>query len=430
MKSLGKKLVVTLLTHCSRRVLSRYAPSIVAITGSVGKTSTKDAIAIVLGTEYHIRASQKSFNSELGVPLTILGLENAWWSPLGWIQNILRAFSLAYGARTQYPEWLVLEVGADRPGDIARVTRFVKPSIAVITRIGEIPVHVEHFATPRDVAHEKAGLAYALPSDGTLIINADDDKVRAIGAAYKGTVLSYGFTDDSLVRASNAQIMYDDDRPVGIACKVDVSGKSMPLRLKDVFGEHGISAALAGIAVGSAVHINHIACIEALGDLQPAPGRLRLIDGVRGTLILDDSYNASPVAVLAALDTLHTMKVRGRKIAVLGDMMELGAYSPDAHRKVGKRVAGIVDILYLVGTRAKFIGEGAREDGMNPTKIKTFDESAAAGRALEHDLKQGDLILVKGSQYVRMERAIVEIMAGPERAPELLVRQEEEWKRK
>jgi len=136
------------------------------------------------------------------------------------------------------------------------------------------------------------------------------------------------------------------------------------------------------------------------------------------------------VAVLAALDTLHAMKVSGRKIAVLGDMMELGVYAPDAHRKVGKRVAGIVDTLYLVGTRAKFIGEGAREEGMDPTKIKTFDESAAAGRALEHDLKQGDLILVKGSQYVRMERAIVEIMAEPERAPELLVRQEKEWKKR
>lgn len=430
MKSLGKKIVVAFLAHCSTQVLNRYAPSIVAVTGSVGKTSTKDAIATVLRAEYQVRASQKSFNSELGVPLTILGLENAWGSVGGWTKNIFRACLLAYGTKKDYPEWLVLEVGADRPGDIARITRYVKPTIAVITRIGEIPVHVEHFATPRDVAHEKAGLAYALTANGTLIFNTDDDKVKAIGAAHHGSMISYGFDEGAMVRAGNAQIMYENDRPVGIACKINCGGKSMPLRLKDVFGEHGISSALAGIAAGIAAHINPIACIEALGKLHPAPGRLRLIDGVRKTLILDDSYNASPVAMRAALETLNSIKVSGRKIAVLGDMMELGVYTPDAHRAIGKQAAKCIDALYLVGTRAKFIGEGAREEGMNPIKIKTFDESAAAGRALEHELKEGDLILVKGSQYVRMERAIVEIMAEPERTAELLVRQETEWKKR
>ncbi len=430
MRALGKKLVVSILTHCSRRVLARYTPSIVAVTGSVGKTSTKDVIAAILGAEYRVRASQKSFNSELGVPLTILDLENAWRNPFGWAINIFRAFSRAYGARISYPEWLVLEVGADRPGDIRRITRFVKPDIAVITRIGEIPVHVEHFATPRDVAYEKAGLAHALSPDGTLIINADDDKVKIIGSAHKGTVVSYGFAEGVMLRASTPQIMYENDRPVGIACKIDYRGKSMPLRLKNVFGSHGISSALAGIAVGLVADINPIACIEALSMLMPAPGRLRLIDGEKKTLILDDSYNASPIAVLAALDTLLSMTVKGRKIAVLGDMMELGIYAPDAHREVGKKAARIVDLLYLVGTRAKFIGEGAREAGMKAEKIKTFDESAAAGRALEHELQEGDLILVKGSQYVRMERTIVEIMAEPERAPELLVRQEKEWKKR
>ena len=136
------------------------------------------------------------------------------------------------------------------------------------------------------------------------------------------------------------------------------------------------------------------------------------------------------MAVIAALDTVEKLRVEGRKISILGDMMELGVYAPEAHRAVGKRAAKVLDALYLVGTRAKFIGEGAREEGMATTKIKTFDESAAAGRALEYDLKSGDLILVKGSQYVRMERAIYEIMAEPSRASELLVRQEEEWKKR
>ena len=191
-----------------------------------------------------------------------------------------------------------------------------------------------------------------------------------------------------------------------------------------------MGAALAALAVGITTHINPLRCAEALQTLVPPRGRLRLIDGVKGTLILDDSYNASPVAVIAALDTVEKLRVEGRKIAILGDMMELGVYAPEAHRTVGKRAAKVLDALYLVGTRAKFIGEGAREEGMATTKIKTFDESAAAGRALEYDLKSGDLILVKGSQYVRMERAIYEIMAEPSRASELLVRQEEEWKKR
>ena len=430
MKSLFKKFIVSCLTHCSRRVLAHYAPSIVAITGSAGKTSTKDAVKVVLARQYRTRGSEKSFNSELGVPLTILGLANAWGNVLGWFGNLLRAFFLAYGPQVKYPEWLVLEVGADRPGDIARITRYVKPTIAIITRIGEIPVHVENFPTPRDLAREKSLLANALSEDGMLILNADDSTVSGMSAAHKGPLLRYGFSEDADVRASHTQIMYEGNRPVGLTLKVDAIGKSIPLRLPDTFGEHNVGAALAALAVGITTHINPLRCAEALQTLVPPRGRLRLIDGVKGTLILDDSYNASPVAVIAALDTVEKLRVEGRKIAILGDMMELGVYAPEAHRTVGKRAAKVLDALYLVGTRAKFIGEGAREEGMATTKIKTFDESAAAGRALEYDLKSGDIILVKGSQYVRMERAIYEIMADPERASELLVRQEKEWSKR
>ena len=430
MKSLSKKFIVSCLTHCSRRVLARYAPSVVAITGSAGKTSTKDAVRAVLARQYRTRGSEKSFNSELGVPLTILGLANAWKSVLGWFGNLLRAFFLAYGPRVRYPEWLVLEVGADRPGDITRIMRYVKPIIAIITCIGEIPVHVENFPTPRDLAREKSLLANALPENGMLILNADDNTVSGMDAAHKGPLLRYGFSEGADVRASHTQIMYEGNRPVGLTLKVDAIGKSIPLRLPDTFGEHNVGAALAALAVGITTHINPLRCAEALQTLVPPRGRLRLIDGVKGTLILDDSYNASPVAVIAALDTVEKLRVEGRKISILGDMMELGVYAPEAHRAVGKRAAKVLDALYLVGTRAKFIGEGAREEGMATTKIKTFDESAAAGRALEYDLKSGDLILVKGSQYVRMERAIYEIMAEPSRASELLVRQEEEWKKR
>lgn len=422
-------MVASLLAWEARRVLKRFAPRVVAVTGSVGKTSTKDAIVAVLERSANVRGSDKSYNSEFGVPLTILGLPNAWGSPVGWARNLIRGFLIPYTSRG-YPDWLVLEVGADKPGDIKTLTQWLHPDIAVVTRIGEVPVHVEHFGSPLHIVEEKAHLVKAVREGGAVVLNYDDEKVRNMKVPSGVQVRGYGFNEGASVRGVNAHILYEKDRPMGMTVKIETDGKSMPLRLKNAFGVHAVMPALAALSVIELLHVNILDAIKGLEWLLPAPGRLRLIEGVKDSLILDDTYNSSPVALHAALDTMQELQVKGRKIAVLGDMMELGVYSQEEHKKAGRHAATVCEKLYLVGTRGIFTEEGARQGGMSADRIKRFDTAESAGIALEKEIGKGDLILVKGSQSVRMERVVEEIMQEPELASELLVRQDPEWQKR
>ena len=187
MKTIAKKIITIIIEWQARAVLARYKPKIIAITGNIGKTSAKDAVYAVLSQFNYVRKSEKSFNSEIGIPLTILGFPNAWASPAGWIKNIVNGFLMII--RTErYPEWLILEIGADRPGDIARVAKWLKADIVIFTRFGEIPVHVEFFKTPDDLFAEKSLLLDALKPDGTLILNMDDDRIMTLKAKTKTRV--------------------------------------------------------------------------------------------------------------------------------------------------------------------------------------------------------------------------------------------------
>jgi len=429
MKDIFKKIVASLLAWEARRVLRRFTPRIVAITGSVGKTSTKDTIVAVLERSANVRGSVKSYNSEFGVPLTILGLDNAWGSALGWIRNLAKGFMVPYTSRA-YPEWLILEVGADKPGDISSLTRWLRPEIAVMTRIGEVPVHVEQFGSPLHIIEEKAHLLQAVREGGAVVINHDDEKIRTMKIPTGVQVRSYGLGEGAQVRGALAHILYEKNQPMGMTVKVETMGKSVPVRLKNVFGVHAVMPALAALAVAELAQVNLLDAVKGLEWLEPAPGRLRLIAGIKDSLILDDTYNSSPVALHAALDTVQELKVRGKKIAVLGDMMELGVYSVEEHKKAGRHVATVCDKLYLVGARAAAVEEGARLGGMSSDRIKKYSDSVSAGQAVEKEIAKGDLILVKGSQSVRMERAVHEIMKEPELATDLLVRQDPEWSKR
>ena len=179
MKSIFKKIVVAILEWEAVLVLKKYKPMIVAVTGSVGKTSTKDAIFTVMSSHFFVRKSEKSFNSEIGVPLTILGCNNAWSNPILWVKNIIEGLMLIV-LGNHYPKWLVLEVGADRPGDIERIAKWLKPDVVVMTTLPDVPVHVEYFDSPEDVIKEKEYLISALKPKGVLVLNYDDEKVRGL----------------------------------------------------------------------------------------------------------------------------------------------------------------------------------------------------------------------------------------------------------
>ncbi len=428
MKKIFKKIIVFIIQIEARLVLKKYKPKIVAVTGSVGKTSAKDAIYVALSSAFFVRRSEKTFNSEIGVPLTILGCQNAWSNPFIWTKNIFTGLGVIL-LKNHYPKWMVLEVGADEPNDIENIARWLKPDIVVLTKFAEVPAHVEFFESPEAVMEEKKKLIEYLKKGGTLIVNNDDEKMQSILAPQGVKLISFGFNDGSRVKGSNYQIIHENSIPVGINFKVDYGGVSVPLTLKGILGEHQVLPSLIALAVAVSQDLNIVSVSQALGKRESfQPGRMRLLAGVKETILIDDSYNASPIAVEKAVETLGSLEIiNGRKIAVLGDMLELGKYSTEEHKKIGKIVAITCDVLIAVGMRSKDIVEGALLGGMCEKDILQFEDSENAGKYLQNFIQSGDVILIKGSQSIRTEKIVEEIMAHPEKKSELLVRQEADW---
>ena len=435
MRTIFKNAVVWIITLQARAVLNKYKPKIVAVTGSVGKTSTKDAIYAVLAKSYRVRKSEKSFNSEIGLPLTILGAPNAWSNPFRWLANIVDGLFLIW-FDAPYPEWLVLEVGADRPGDIRSLAGWLPVDIAVITRLPEVPVHVEFFDSPEAVVEEKASLIDAIKPGGVLALFADDPRTLALQhrlPAPDARIITFGFGEGADVRGEHIALLKEkggEGWPIGMTAKITADGVTVPLEVAGAVGPHAFLPALAAAAVGRALNKPPGDIVGALESYDPPPGRMRLVPGIKNTLIIDDTYNASPAAAIAALDTLAMIAPKGRKIFAIGDMLELGRHSVEEHRKVGAHAAKTADFLVTVGFRARDIAAAALDNGMSENNILQFEDAGKAGRELQNLLKEGDCILVKGSQSIRMERVVEEVMAEPTEAPRLLVRQDAEWKRR
>lgn len=427
MKLFLKGIVVWVMTLEARMLLWRRKPKVIAITGSVGKTSVKDAIYAVIHHHVHTRKSEKSFNSEIGVPLSILGLPNAWNSLLGWIRNIVDGgVSVFFG---RYPEWLVLEVGVDHPGDMKRITSWLKPDIVVLTRLPDVPVHVEFFDGPEAVIEEKKVLVDALKEDGVLVYNNDDERVREVANGIRQKSVGYGRYAPTDITMKGDTIAYQDDVPHGVECSVTHNEEEKTFHLHHTVGVQHTYTIGAAVAVASLLDISLSESQGAFTAYQPPRGRMRVLRGVKDTTVIDDTYNSSPVAATRAVETLSEIRTKGRKIVVLGDMLELGRFSIEAHKDLGELVqkSGI-DILMTVGVRARGVAEGALNAGMHEKNIFQYEEAPRAGKELEMKLKEGDVVLVKGSQGVRLERVVEEVMAEPERANELLVRQDSFWK--
>jgi UDP-N-acetylmuramoyl-tripeptide--D-alanyl-D-alanine ligase len=446
-KSILKKILATL----ARMTIKKYRPVIVGITGSVGKTSTREAIFAVLKKKYRVRTAEKNYNTEIGLPLTILGIPHYGKNILGWLYGLIRANKrIVFGEL--YPEILVLEYGIDRPGDMDRLLSIARPNIAVVTAIGDIPVHVEFFKNPEEVIAEKAKLVAVIPEDGQVILNRDDYAVYDMKDKTKAKIMTFGFEEHAEVKIINYQLsavknLKFDEIPDGITFKIEHQGYFVPFRLHGAFGEPQAYAVAAAAAVGLALGINLVDISEAIKIYNPPAGRMKLLRGIMSSFILDDTYNAAPEAMRSALNTLKNLSAK-RKIAVLGDMLEIGKYAEQAHRAIGDQTADFVDLLVTVGPRAKFIADAAQEleraspdeigreatvrspeeKVLSKDQVLRFENAVEAGEALARIISSGDLILVKGSQSMRMEKVIEKIMAEPQRRAELLVRQEGYWK--
>lgn len=427
-----KSLLQYILKLLVKAVVWKYQPTVIGITGNVGKTSVKEAIFSVVSSRFRARRGLKNYNNEIGLPLVVLGEESAGKNFFKWLAIFCRALRLI-AFRADYPEILILEMGADKPGDIGYLLSIVRPKIGVVTAIGEIPAHVEFFAGPEELAKEKAKLPASLPVNGYAILNFDDDTVLAMKSGTKAHPLTFGLGEGASVRATDIHLFFrreNGEPAAGLSFKANYKGSIVPVRLLNVFGKHQVYAALAGIAAGSALNMNLVEISQALANYKSPPGRLNLLKGIKNTVILDDTYNASPMATRAALETLAEISLEnnGRKIAVLGDMLEIGKYSVEAHQTIGQIARKIADVIFTVGPRAKFIAEEAESLGFSKDKIFRFDDSVSAGKELQKIIQEGDVILVKGSQSMRMEKIVEEIMAEPLRAKELLVRRGEEWR--
>lgn len=351
---------------------ARHHPRVIGITGSVGKTTTKEMVAAVLARRFNTLRSRGSYNNEIGLPLTLLQLTGAH-------------------------ERVVLEMGMYDVGEIAELAQIARPHVGVVTNVG--PVHLERAGTMERIARAKAELVEALPADGAAVLNYDDPLVREMAETTRARVFFYGLSPKADLWASGIQGMGLE----GVRFRLHYGGETIHLRVP-LLGRHSVHTALRAAAVGL---VEGESWQEIVDGLQGGAPQLRLVavEGIHGSKLLDDTYNASPQSTFAALNLLDELD--GRKIAVLGDMLELGSYEEEGHRKVGLRVIDSVDVLITVGNLGRIIGAEAQRWGLPESAVYVLEDNSQAIELLEEIVRSGDVILVKGSRALHLEEVVM-----------------------
>jgi UDP-N-acetylmuramoyl-tripeptide--D-alanyl-D-alanine ligase len=354
-------------THCATM-------QVIGVTGSVGKTVTKELVASVVSQRYRTYKSEGNLNSETGLPLALVQLEGEY-------------------------ERAVLEMGMYDLGELARLAEIAQPRIGVVTNVG--PSHLERLGSIERIAQAKGELPLALPADGWAILNGDDPLVRAMPTP--AHVMRYGLDSANDVWASDVEGLGLDGTQFWLHHHDEA-----PLHVRiPLLGQHSVHTALASAAVGLA---EGLPWDEIVHGLQNVQGQLRLtaIAGWNGATILDDTYNASPVSCIAALNLLQ--QLAGRKIAVMADMLELGSYEREGHVLVGARAAEVCEVFIVVGRRARLMGESALAVGMQTSAVMFCESKAESVILLKTILQKGDMVLVKGSRGMKLEAVVESLM--------------------
>ena len=393
MKNFFKTGLELILKNLSRKILNKSNAEIIGVTGSVGKSSTKEAIFRVLnGSEKYVgrvNKSEENLNNEIGLPLSILGFKKgpiAWQWPGVIIVSLFRSIIPALNPLKNI-SILVLEYASDKPGDIKYLTSIARPKIAVVTNIGE--AHLEFYQDINQIALEKSMLVKVLNDDGYAILNSDDDYVWRMGLSSKAQVTYFGTNDKAMIKAANIHTSLN-----GTSFDVSSNNENKKVTMK-IVGKHHVYSALAAIAIGKIYKIKLEESIKSLANFDSLPGRDKIIKGINGSLIIDSSYNANLSSTKAMLETFKNIKSPGRKIAILGDMCEMGEISKKAHKEIGEMSKKIAGKLIAVGSTSKLM----KAD-------KWFDRSQEAAEYMKNKIKKGDIILVKGSHAMEMEKII------------------------
>ncbi len=419
MKNFLKNLVRFILKVLARRRLKSFKGKIIAVTGSVGKTSTKDAIFTVLNTRYKVKRNMKSLNTDFGLLLTILDVETGWSSAFKWSWLLMKA--AYYSLHRDCSEIMVLEFGVDKPGDMDFLTSIVKPDIAVMTNIAPVHLAEGQFESVSAIAEEKGKLVTALKEGGTAILNIDNPFIDSLGSKCEGKkVITFGENEKADYRAQNIKLSLE-----GIDF-VLVKGSEKFKIHSAILGEYQAMVLMPAIICGELFGFKTEEAIVALDKYVLPPGRMGVIEGVKETTILDSSYNSSPESLKRALGILKKVAEKRRKVAVLGNMNELGAQSKKLHETIAELIPEHVDMLITVGAEAAIFAQKMQKESV--VECKTAQEAIDL---FKKKIEKGDLILVKGSQNnVRLERFVRAYMAHPEDADKLLVRQEKAWQAK
>lgn len=359
----------------ARYYRGKFDVTVVGVTGSVGKTSTKEMLASILGQKSKVLKNAMNFNNEIGVPLTLFQLDSTH-------------------------EFAVIEMAMRGLGEIRRLAQIARPSVGVITNIGIS--HIERLGSQGAIADAKSELLEELPPDGIAVLNAEDGYYDVMKRRCPGRVISFGSCKSADVIGARIKC----SRQGYCSFVILINGGAIEVKMP-VLGHYNVYNALAASAAAIAMGIDLITVRDGLESFTPPSMRMELVKSKKGFVVLNDAYNASPASMMAALKTLSSMTGHKRKIAVLGDMYELGDYGPKAHRDIGSVVvASRADMLVTVGSLARLIAEGALEAGFAPEHIQSYANSSEAALELKKQITKGDLILVKGSRAVQMEEIV------------------------
>ena len=360
---------------------SQHSPRVIGITGSIGKTTTKELVHAVLRTRFDTLKSKGNLNNEIGLPLTLLDL-------------------------TKVHERVVLEMGMYIGGEITTLTNIAGPQVGVVTNVG--PVHLERLGTMQAIADAKAELVEALPPapEGVAILNQDEPMVRAMEDRTQARIFSYGLSPQADLWADNIEGAGLE----GIRFSLHYQGETVNIRAP-LLGRHSVHTALRAAAVAL---VEGMGWDEIVSGLQGDSPQLRLVavNGPDDSLLLDDTYNASPASTFAALNLLADLPATrkgdavGRRVAVLGDMLELGDYELTGHRLVGRRVLEAADFLVTVGSLGQIIAKESLDAGMPPGRVMILPDVKAAMETLPGIIKEGDMVLIKGSRGVRLDKLV------------------------
>ncbi len=425
MKKFFKKILIKIITWQSKVVILKYKPKIIAITGSVGKTSTKQALYSIISSSAAVRMSEKNYYNEIGLPLTILGCYDGGHDFFMWIGVMIHGLSLIFW-KHKYPQYIILEIGLRKAGDIKnKIAKWLKPDIVIVTKFSDCPAHIEFFENIEELESEKKSLVQALKKDGLLILNNDDPRVYDLRQYSEARTISFGSDSNSTYQIVHME--KEREEAPGINFKINYEGNTYPVSLSNILGLHYAGIITSALACARELGFDLLESIEIISKYKNPPGRLSLLKGINNSLIIDDSYNSSPLAQQIALDVLKESPGI-RKIAILGDMLELGKHTDEEHFSVGVKAAESADKIIVVGQRAEFIMEGALSSGFNKRDIASFNDLEKIGNYVEKEIREGDVVLVKGSQKMRMEKIVERIILEKDKKSELLCRQNKEWK--